>query len=108
MKNNEYERAHQTSQLGSLLRQFYKIRNGAMWTLGACILVIFLINLPDIWEARAQTERQRMEEIILENRDLCEKWGQRAGTPESRGCMADLDSLRTKDMERFANEAYGM
>lgn len=55
--------------------------------------------------ARAAFEQQRRNEIAEENRAVCERWGQPAGTQTHRACIADLQHIREQHEKRIMADA---
>ncbi len=54
--------------------------------------------------ARADFERQRAGEMMSESRALCEKWGLAAGTPRFSECLADIQTVRDRQVERIRED----
>jgi uncharacterized membrane protein len=82
----------------------------ALWhlaTIGIIVLVgaIFLVLA---WRAAAAArvafEQQRAGEMMFESRALCEKWGLAAGTPRFSECLADIQTVRDRQVERIRED----
>jgi hypothetical protein len=82
----------------------------ALWhlaTIGIIVLVsaIFLVLA---WRAaasaRAIFEQQRASEMLSESRALCEKWGLAAGTLRFNACLADIQTVRDRQVERIRED----
>ena len=86
------------------IRRVYNIVHIAFWALATAFVVVVIINIPRISDARAGAERQRAQEISEENRHYCEKWGMRANTHEHLICMMDLDEIRAKVEQRISED----
>jgi hypothetical protein len=76
-------------------------------TIGIIVLVaaIFLVLA---WRAAASArvifEQQRASEMLSESRTLCEKWGLAAGTPRFIECLADIQTVRDRQVERIRED----
>jgi uncharacterized protein HemX len=55
--------------------------------------------------ARSAFEQQRRNEIAEENRSVCERWGQPAGTQKHRECITDLQQIREQHEKRIMSDA---
>jgi hypothetical protein len=86
------------------IRRIYDIVHAAFWALAVAMVVITIINIPQISDARRRAEVQRVQEISEENRFYCTKWGLRANTHEHLICMMDLDAIRAKVEERISED----
>ncbi len=82
----------------------------ALWhlaTIGIIVLVaaIFLVLA---WRAAASArvifEQQRAGEMLSESRALCEKWGLAAGTLRFNECLADIQTVRDRQVERIRED----
>ena len=82
----------------------------ALWhlaTIGIIVLTaaIFMILA---WRAAASArvvfEQQRASEMMSESRALCEKWGLAAGTPRFTECLADIQTVRDRQVERIRED----
>jgi hypothetical protein len=54
--------------------------------------------------ARAELDQQRAAEMISESRALCEKWGLPAGTPRFIECLADIQTVRDRHVQRLIED----
>jgi hypothetical protein len=86
------------------IRRIYDIAHAALCALAVATVVITIINIPQISEARRRAELQRVQEISEENRFYCTKWGLRANTHEHLICMMDLDAIRAKVEQRISED----
>ena len=82
----------------------------ALWhlaTIGIIVLTaaIFMVLA---WRAAASArvvfEQQRASEMLSESRALCEKWGLAAGTPRFTECLADIQTVRDRQVERIRED----
>jgi hypothetical protein len=88
----------------TLGRKVYDIVHAALWALLAVLVVMVVINFPQILDAQAVAERQILQEISDENRFYCEKWGMKAGTHEHTLCTLDLQEIRAHVEARIASD----
>jgi hypothetical protein len=86
------------------IRRAYDIVHIALWALLAASVVVMIISIPRLSDARARAERQRAQEISEENKYYCAKWGMRANTHEYLICMMDLDDIRAKVEQRISED----
>jgi hypothetical protein len=77
----------------------------ALWALGIAWVMFLLLHIPQMRDARAIAEAQRVLEISQENKLYCEKWGMPAGTHEHITCTMDLDAIRAKVEQRIAEDS---
>lgn len=81
-----------------------------LWNLGTIAIVVLLaaIFMVFAWRAaataRADFERHRASEMLAESRTLCEKWGLDAGTPRFIECLADIQAVRDRQVERIRED----
>ena len=54
--------------------------------------------------ARAELDQQRANEMVSESRALCEKWGVAAGTPTFIECIADIQTVRDRHVQRLIED----
>jgi hypothetical protein len=54
--------------------------------------------------ARVVFEQQRASEMLSESRALCEKWGLAAGAPRFTECLADIQTVRDRQVERIRED----
>jgi hypothetical protein len=82
----------------------------ALWqlaTIGIIVLAgaIFMVLA---WRAAAAArvvfEQQRASEMMSESRALCEKWGVATGTPRFSECLADIQTVRDRQVERIRED----
>jgi hypothetical protein len=75
-----------------------------LWALLVAGAGFLLLQIPQMREARAIVEAQRLHEISEENRFYCEKWGMRAGSHEHVICTMDLNHIRQEVEQRIADD----
>jgi hypothetical protein len=67
--------------------------------------VFFLAFIaPRLPEAVARAEALRIKEISLENESYCAKWQMGPGTKMHDECISDVQELRAKIENRFADQ----
>jgi hypothetical protein len=77
----------------------------AFWAILAALVLFFLAFIaPRLPEAAARAERLRIQEISQENEDYCAKWQMGRGTKIHDQCILDLQELRWKAQNRFADQ----
>jgi hypothetical protein len=89
----------------TIIHQIYDTLHMALWALGIAWVVFLLLHIPQMRDALAIAEAQRVLEISQENKFFCEKWGMRAGTHEHLICTMDLDAIRAKVEQRIADDS---
>jgi hypothetical protein len=52
----------------------------------------------------AGLEQARANELLSESRTLCEKWGLAAGTLRFDECLADIQAVRDRQVERIRED----
>src|SRR6476619_7888639 len=62
------------------------------------------LHIPQMRDARARAEVQRVQEVSEENKLYCEKWGMPARSHEHLICTMDLDHIRKEIEESAAAE----
>src|SRR5215468_4603385 len=76
----------------------------ALWAILAALVLFFLAFIaPRLPEAAARAESLRIQEISQENEDYCAKWQMGRGTKIHDQCILDLQELRWKAQNRFAD-----
>jgi hypothetical protein len=88
----------------TFIRRVYDTVNMALWALAIGAVVFLFLHIPQMREARAIAEAQRVQEIAEENKRYCQKWGMQAGTHEHLICTMDLDAIRAKVEQRIADD----
>jgi hypothetical protein len=89
----------------ALVQSIYEYVHLALWATLAAIVVYFLAFIaPRLPEAAARTEALRFQEISQENEDYCAKWQMGLGTKMHAQCISDLQELRWKVENRFADQ----
>ena len=76
----------------------------ALWALLISGTVWLLLHIPQMRDARARAEAQRVQEVSEENKLYCEKWGMPARSHEHVICMMDLNHIRKDVEQRIAND----
>jgi hypothetical protein len=77
----------------------------ALWAILAALVLFFLAFIaPRLPEAAARAERLRIQEILQENENYCAKWQMGRGTKMHDQCILDLQELRWKAQNRFADQ----
>jgi hypothetical protein len=77
----------------------------ALWAILAALVLFFLAFIaPRLPEVAARAERLRIQEISQENEDYCAKWQMGRGTKMHDQCILDLQELRWKAQNRFADQ----
>jgi hypothetical protein len=89
----------------TIIHQIYDTLHMALWALGIAWVMFLLLHIPQMRDARAIAEAQRVLEISQENKLYCEKWGMPAGTHEHITCTMDLDAIRAKVEQRIAEDS---
>jgi hypothetical protein len=88
----------ETSALAAL---WNVITFGAIIVLGAMVVLL-------AWRSAAAMhagiEQQRVNEMLSESRALCEKWGLAAGTLRFSECLADIQTVRDRQVERIRQD----
>ena len=88
----------ETSSLGAL---FHAITVGIIVVLGALVVLM-------AWRSAAATQaymqEKRASELLSESRALCEKWGLAAGTLRFNECLADIQTVRDRQVERIRED----
>ena len=82
----------------------------ALWnavTIGAIIVLgamVVLLAWRSAAAMRAEFEQQRAGEMLAESGALCEKWGLPAGTLRFTECLADIQTVRDRQVERIRED----
>jgi hypothetical protein len=88
----------------ALLQSIYDSVHLALWAILAAFVVFFLAFIaPRLPEAYARSEALRIQEISQENEGYCAKWQMGPGTKMHDQCISDLQELRWKAANRFAD-----
>jgi len=87
------------------IHAIYDNVHAALWAL-LCAFVVWtvVVVVPKLPAAREKFERVRAQEIAVENKFYCEKWGMPVGTHTHTLCTLDLQQLRAKIAKRMADE----
>jgi hypothetical protein len=76
-----------------------------LWATLAAFVVFFLAFIaPRLPQAAARAEALRIQEITQENEGYCAKWQMGLGTKMHEQCISDLQELRWKAANRFADQ----
>jgi len=89
----------------ALVQSIYDNVHLALWATLAAFVVFFLAFIaPRLPEAAARAEALRIQEISQENEGYCAKWQMGLGTKMHDHCISDLQELRWKAANRFADQ----
>jgi hypothetical protein len=89
----------------AIVQSIYDYVHLALWaTLAAFVLFFLTYTLPRLPEAAARAEALRIKEISQENEGYCAKWKMGLGTKMHDQCILDLQELRWKAQNRFADQ----
>ena len=89
----------------ALARSIYDIVHLALWAMLTAFVIFFLAFIvPSLPEAARRAERLRIQEIAQENEGYCAKWQMGLGTKMHNQCILDLQELRWKAQNRFADQ----
>lgn len=81
----------------------------ALWAaLLVFVLWFSLFVAPQMPEARARAEAQRIHEIAAEHNYYCAKFGMAEGTRAHPQCVLDLQAFRTIVEQRLAADLQGL
>jgi len=88
----------------AIAQSIYDYVHLALWATLAAFVVFFLAyTMPRLQDAAARAEALRIQEISQENEDYCAKWQMGVATKMHDKCIADLQELRWKAQNRFAD-----
>ena len=88
----------------AIVQSIYNYVHLALWaTLAAFVLFFLTYTVPRLSEAAARAEALRIQEISKENEGYCAKWQMGLGTRMHGQCILDLQELRWKVQNRFAD-----
>jgi hypothetical protein len=88
----------------TLVQSIYDCVHLALWATLAAFVVFFLAFIaPRLSETAARAEALRIEEIAQENEGYCAKWQMGLGAKMHDQCISDLQQLRWKIQDRFAD-----
>jgi hypothetical protein len=88
----------------ALVQSIYDYVHLALWATLAAFVVFFLAFIaPKLPEAASRAEALRLQEISQENESYCAKWQMSLGTKMHDQCISDLQELRWKTENRFAD-----
>jgi hypothetical protein len=89
----------------AIVQSIYDYVPLALWaSLVAFVLFFVAFIAPRLPEAAARAERLRIQEIAQENEGYCAKWQMGLGTKMHDQCISDLQELRSKTENRFADQ----
>jgi hypothetical protein len=90
-----------------IVRQAYDLVEYALWAGIAAFVIYFLIYIaPNVPEIARRAEVIRAMKNAEENRAYCEKWGLKRRTQEHVLCTMDLQNLRKKIEQDFADSSF--
>src|SRR5215467_10737239 len=87
----------------ALIQSIYDHVHLALWATLAAVVVFLAFVAPRIPEVAARAEALRIQEISQENEGYCAKWQMGLGTKMHDQCISDLQELRWKAQNRFAD-----
>src|SRR5262249_53559057 len=88
----------------AIVQSIYDYVHLALWAILAAFVLFFLAFVaPRLPEAAARAEALRVQEITQENEAYCAKWQMGLGTKMHDQCISDLQELRWKAQNRFAD-----
>jgi hypothetical protein len=89
----------------ALVQSIYDYVHLALWATLTAFVVFFLAFIaPKLPEAAARAEALRIQAISQENEGYCAKWQMGPGTKMHDQCIFDLQELRAKAQNRFADQ----
>ena len=100
MKSNSVLKSNGTL---ALVQSIYDHVHLALWATLAAVVVFLAFVAPRIPEVAARAEALRIQEISQENEGYCAKWQMGLGTKMHDQCISDLQELRWKAQNRFAD-----
>lgn len=87
------------------VRKIYDYAECFLWINAFVFAGYFLIYIvPNLSEIRSRAESSRILKIAAENGSYCERWGMQPGTHAHTLCKKDLQELRQKVEQEFADE----
>jgi hypothetical protein len=103
MKSND--RLMRSNGTLAIAQSIYDYVHLALWAaLAALILFFFVYTVPRLREGVTRAEGLRIQEISQENEAYCAKWQMGLGTKMHDQCILDLQELRWKAENRFADQ----
>jgi hypothetical protein len=88
----------------ALVQSIYDKIHLALWaSLAAFVLFFLAFVAPRLPQAAARAEALRIEEISQENEAYCARWQMGIGAKMHNQCIFDLQELRAKVENRFAD-----
>lgn len=89
----------------ALVQSIYDYVHLVLWATLAAFVVFFLAFIaPKMPEAATRAEALRIQAISQENEGYCSKWQMGPGTKMYDQCLSDLQELRWKIQNRFADQ----
>jgi hypothetical protein len=89
----------------ALVRRVYHEVHLALWAVLTAFVICFAVFVaPKLPEIQAAAERLRFRHIAEENDAFCAKWGMGRGTSMHSQCLEDVQELRARIENRFAEE----
>jgi len=89
----------------AIVQSIYDYVHAALWAILAAFVLFFVAYVvPRLPEAAARAERLRIQETTQENEGYCAKWQMGLGTKMHEQCISDLQELRWKAQNRFADQ----
>ena len=90
-----------TTESSALTALWNAITFGAIIVLGAMVVLLAWRSAAAM---HASLEQARASEMLSESRALCEKWGLAAGTLRFNECLADIQTVRDRQVERIRQD----
>ena len=88
----------------AIVQSVYDYVHMALWATLVAFVFFLAFIVPRMPEAASRAERIRIQEISQENEDYCAKWQMGLGTKMHNQCILDLQELRWKVQNRFADQ----
>jgi len=89
----------------AIARSIYDYVQLALWAILAALVLFFLTyTVPRLPEFSARAAALRVQEISQENEGYCAKWQMGLETKMHDQCISDLQELRWKAENRFADQ----
>lgn len=96
-------------EIASTVETHREINRTKMVLFGVALIagVAFVVWLDRSASAtRIAAAQERAAELSAESRAICEKWGMTLGTQNYADCFADLQHVRDRQAQRFAEDFF--
>ena len=98
-------RPMKSSKAMIIIRKVYDWVESALWAgLTGFVIYFSIYIVPNMSEIGRQVENVRIMKNAAENSSYCEKWGMKRQTHEHTLCTMDLQELRKKIEQEFADQ----